>query len=111
LRELSLHILDIVENGLTAGATLIEVTIEESLRENRLVITISDNGIGIKDEHLDLIFETFFTTKTDSVKGVGLGLSVCYGFIKDHGGDIKVESQIGEGTAFTISLPVCRDET
>jgi two-component system NtrC family sensor kinase len=66
--------------------------------------------VGIKPEHLDLIFETFFTTKTNSVKGVGLGLSVCYGFIQDHGGDIKVESRLGEGTTFTISLPVYRQE-
>ena len=73
-------------------------------------ITLADNGMGIREEHLDLIFETFFTTKTDSVKGVGLGLSVCYGFIKDHGGDIKVDSQVGEGTTFTISLPVYRPE-
>lgn len=72
-------------------------------------ITVSDNGVGIKPEHLDQIFETFFTTKTDSVKGVGLGLSVCYGFIKDHGGDIKVQSRLGEGTTFTISLPVYRE--
>jgi len=71
-------------------------------------ITMADNGVGIKKEHLDLIFETFVTTKTDSVKGVGLGLSVCYGFIKDHGGDIKVDSRLGEGTTFTISLPVHR---
>ncbi len=71
-------------------------------------ITIADDGVGIKEEYLDLIFETFFTTKTDSVKGVGLGLSVRYGFIIDHGGDIKVESQLGEGTTFSISLPVHR---
>jgi two-component system NtrC family sensor kinase len=67
--------------------------------------------VGIKKEHLDLIFETFFTTKTDSVKGVGLGLSVCYGFIKDHGGDIKVDSRLDEGTTFTISLPVYRQKS
>jgi two-component system NtrC family sensor kinase len=73
-------------------------------------ITVSDNGVGIKEEHLDLVFETFFTTKTDSVKGVGLGLSVCYGFITDHGGDIKVDSRIGGGTTFSISLPVYRQK-
>jgi two-component system NtrC family sensor kinase len=70
-----------------------------------LRVQISDTGTGIKAEHLDKIFDTFFTTKTDSAKGVGLGLSVCYGFIKDHGGDILVESQTGQGTTFSIMLP------
>ncbi len=70
-----------------------------------LKVVISDTGMGIKAEHLDKIFDTFFTTKTDSAKGVGLGLSVCYGFIKDHGGDIQVESLIGNGTTFNIMLP------
>ncbi len=69
-------------------------------------VIISDSGTGIKDEHIEKIFDSFFTTKTDSVKGVGLGLSVCYGFVKDHGGDIKVESKAGQGTMFTISMPV-----
>ena len=58
----------------------------------------------IKEENINSIFEAFFTTK-DSVKDVGLGLSVCYGFIQDHGGDIRVSSQVGEGTTFTIILP------
>ncbi|MFP4446444.1 MAG: sensor histidine kinase, partial [Desulfosudaceae bacterium] len=59
-----------------------------------------------KEEHLEKIFDSFFTTKKDSVKGVGLGLSVCYGFIKDHGGDIQVSSQPGQGATFIITLPV-----
>jgi two-component system NtrC family sensor kinase len=54
---------------------------------------------------MDKVFDAFFTTK-DSIKGVGLGLSVCYGFIQDHGGDIKVESRPGEGTTFSITLPM-----
>ena len=69
---------------------------------------MSDNGTGIKEENIDKIFDTFFTTK-GSVKGVGLGLSVCYGFIKDHGGDIKVESEDGSGTTFTTILPVHKE--
>jgi two-component system NtrC family sensor kinase len=70
-------------------------------------IELSDSGTGIRKEHLDKIFDSFFTTK-DSVKGVGLGLSVCYGFIQDHGGDIHVKSAPGEGTCFTINLPVAK---
>jgi two-component system NtrC family sensor kinase len=70
-----------------------------------VIIEIKDTGTGIKAEHLDKIFDSFFTTK-DAVKGVGLGLSVCYGFIKDHGGDIVVKSQEGAGTTFVITLPI-----
>ena len=73
-------------------------------------IEISDTGIGIREENLDKIFDAFFTTK-DNIKGVGLGLSVCYGFIQDHGGDIKVQSKRGEGTTFTIILPQMESDT
>ena len=71
-----------------------------------LKITIEDTGTGIKPEHIGKIFDSFFSTKTENVQGVGLGLSVCYGFIKDHGGDISVNSREGEWTRFVISLPL-----
>jgi two-component system NtrC family sensor kinase len=72
---------------------------------DQVVIELSDTGVGIREENLDKIFDSFFTTK-NSIKGVGLGLSVCYGFIRDHGGDIKVSSKVNAGTAFTITLPL-----
>lgn len=72
----------------------------------KLYIIIKDTGMGIKPQHLKKIFDSFFTTKKESVQGVGLGLSVCYGFIKDHGGDITVESQEGQWTKFSIMLPI-----
>ena len=68
-------------------------------------IKISDTGIGIKEENLGKIFDAFYTTK-NSVKGVGLGLSVCFGFIKDHDGDIKVESKPDSGATFDIIFPI-----
>ncbi len=105
LRQVFLNLISNARDAMPEGGRL---TVATEGDDYFVHITIADNGVGIKEEHLDLVFETFFTTKTDSVKGVGLGLSVCYGFIKDHGGDIKVESQIGEGTTFTISLPVHR---
>ncbi|MBU8848172.1 MAG: PAS domain S-box protein [Desulfobacterales bacterium] len=74
----------------------------------KLFIIIKDTGTGIKPEHMKKIFDSFFTTKKESVQGVGLGLSVCYGFIKDHGGDIIVESEEGQWTKFTITLPIAR---
>ncbi|MGB9443035.1 MAG: PAS domain S-box protein [Desulfobacterales bacterium] len=101
--------LNIVANGRDAmpnGGTL---TVTTSGDAENVIIEISDTGIGIKEAHLDKIFDSFFTTK-EEIKGVGLGLSVCYGFIKDHGGDIVVKSQEGTGTTFTITLPVFSDK-
>lgn len=83
-----------------------ELKIATGVNANTLTITVRDNGTGIKKEHLEKVFDSFFTTKTESVQGVGLGLSVCYGFVKDHGGDIVVESEFGKWTQFTISLPL-----
>jgi len=77
---------------------------------DNVLIDITDTGSGIREEHIDKIFDSFFTTKGE-VKGVGLGLSVCYGFIKDHGGDIEVKSQEDVGTTFIITLPVHNSDT
>jgi PAS domain S-box-containing protein len=102
LRQVFLNMVANARDAMPNGGTLTVVT---GAAGHKVVIEIRDNGNGIPEEHIDRIFDSFFTTK-DEVKGVGLGLSVCYGFIKDHGGDIKVKSRIGVGTIFTITLPV-----
>jgi signal transduction histidine kinase len=71
-------------------------------------VRFEDNGKGIPIEHLSKVFDPFFTTK-DVGEGTGLGLSVSYGIIKDHGGEIRVESTPGDSTCFTISLPVYQE--
>jgi two-component system NtrC family sensor kinase len=101
LRQAFLNMIANARDAMPDGGTLTVTT--QSVGEN-VHIEISDTGVGIREENLDKIFDAFFTTK-DSIKGVGLGLSVCYGFIEDHGGDIKVRSRRGEGTTFTIILP------
>ncbi len=80
--------------------------ISTRMQKKMFYIVISDTGTGINSDNIEKIFDSFFTTKTESVQGVGLGLSVCYGFIKDHGGDIVVDSKVGKGTRFTITLPL-----
>lgn len=67
-------------------------------------LTIADNGKGIPEEILSHIFDPFYTTKTPD-RGTGLGLAQVYGIVKQHGGYIDVESEVGEGTTFTIYLP------
>jgi PAS domain S-box-containing protein len=69
-----------------------------------VAVSVSDTGAGIPPEHLPHIFEPFFTTK-EVGKGTGLGLSQVYGFAKQSGGDVEVESAPGEGTTFTLYLP------
>ncbi|PLY04699.1 MAG: two-component sensor histidine kinase [Desulfuromonas sp.] len=72
--------------------------------ENVICIQVADTGSGISKENLERIFDPFFSTK--SQKGFGLGLSVSYGIIRNHGGRVDVQSVEGEGTCFTILLPV-----
>ena len=66
---------------------------------------MKDNGDGIPEEYLAKIYDPFFTTKGEG-KGVGLGLAVVYGIVESHGGDIEVETKVGEGTTFSVELPV-----
>jgi len=73
--------------------------------DDRIEVTIRDTGSGIPGGNLEKIFDPFFTTKK-SDQGTGLGLSVSYGIVKQHGGDIQVESTIGKGTVFTVVLPL-----
>lgn len=83
-----------------------EIRISTALLANACVnIKIADRGCGIPEEDLGKIFTPFFTTKALG-KGTGLGLSIVYGIIKMHRGQIQVESQRGEGTTFTITLPI-----
>ena len=82
------------------------ITLRTQLKANQWVdIAISDTGCGIPDEHLNRLFTPFFTTKSPG-KGTGLGLSISYGIIKMHKGQISVQSTVGQGTTFTVSLPV-----
>jgi len=75
-------------------------------------VRVSDTGSGITQEHIQRIYDPFFTTKTAPAegqnRGTGLGLSVTYGIIQEHAGNIRVESRPGEGTTFTLDFPLIR---
>ena len=102
LRQVFLNMVANARDAMPDGGTLTVTTEGDG---DMVAVKISDSGIGIREENLGKIFDSFFTTKGE-VKGVGLGLSVCYGFIKEHGGDIEVDSREGVGTTFTITLPL-----
>jgi signal transduction histidine kinase len=70
-----------------------------------VALTVTDTGCGIPSEHLPRLFDPFFTDK-EVGQGTGLGLSISYGIVEEHGGSIEVESRVGEGSSFTIYLPV-----
>jgi len=82
-----------------------EITLSTRIENDGIAIDVADNGTGIPPGVLPKIFDPFFTTK-EIGKGTGLGLSISYQIIKDHGGSINVESQLGQGTKFTVWLPL-----
>ena len=90
------------------GKTDGEIAVSTRLVGEKIIVSIIDNGVGIPKESLDRIFEPFFTTKKAG-KGTGLGLWVCYNIIKGFAGDIIVESESNQGTAFHIILPVLKN--
>jgi len=75
---------------------------------DRIEVTLTDNGRGIPKESLKKIFDIFFTTK--GPQGTGVGLSMAYRIIEDRNGDIRVESEVGKGTTFTVSLPIWEEK-
>jgi hypothetical protein len=94
--ELSLHIMDLAQNSLAAGATRVEVRIEESLAEDRLTIEISDNGRGIPEEMIPRVTDPFVTSR--KARAVGLGLPLFKNAAESCGGGMEVHSETGRGT-------------
>ncbi|UCF94498.1 MAG: PAS domain-containing protein [Desulfobacterales bacterium] len=101
--------MNLVSNAVEAmepsGGGILRIESKHSLREGKILVKFQDTGIGIPPENLPKLFEPFFTTKKKG-KGVGLGLSVAYGIIQEHGGSIYVRSEVGHGTTFHVKLPL-----
>lgn len=96
MREISLHIMDIVENSISANATLIEIEIKENIYDNLLTVKIKDNGKGIPKEMLQNITDPFVTSRT--TRRVGLGLSLFEATCKACNGFLNVSSEVNKGT-------------
>jgi len=105
----------VVLNLLTNAADAMDgkkgaITIRSFIKENDfIVIEVEDQGIGIPPDIRNRLFDPFFTTKSVG-KGIGIGLSTCYGIVKDHNGEINVRSAEGEGSCFTVTLPIQQEK-
>ena len=107
--QLQQVLLNLINNALAAVADNGEIDISmQRSGPNTIVVAVTDNGVGIRQENLGKVFEPFFTTKKGY--GTGLGLSVTYGIVQKLGGQITVQSEIGEWTRFTITLPISREQ-
>jgi CheY-like chemotaxis protein/anti-sigma regulatory factor (Ser/Thr protein kinase) len=104
--------LNLINNAQHAMAALPDrpgrLTVRTSHADDTLRIEVTDNGEGMDQETIERIFDPFFTTKEQG-QGTGLGLSVSYGIIKEHGGQIYARSHKGEGTTFLVELPVWKE--
>lgn len=103
--QVILNLLTNAAQAIEGQGTITIRTYKEPGNPDMAVVRIADTGKGIPREHLGRIFEPFFTTKKVG-EGTGLGLSIAYKIIEKHGGSIKVESEVGRGTEFTVRIPV-----
>lgn len=101
LREVFTNLIINAADAMPKGGTL---RISTAVDSNSVIINVADSGIGMSQEVQKRIFDPFFTTK--GTRGSGLGLSICYGIISRHRGEIKLKSRVGEGSTFSIILPL-----
>jgi len=102
MREISLHIMDIAENGIAAGANRIEILVDENRSGNVLTVEINDNGRGIMPEMLANITDPFVTTRT--TRRVGMGLSLLKAAAERCNGKFAIHSEVGKGTRTTATF-------
>ena len=96
MRELSLNILDIAQNSIAAGASLIEIEVAEDTAKNEMLISVSDNGCGMTQEQVSSVLDPFFTTRT--TRKVGMGIPLFKLAAEQTGGNLSIESEKGKGT-------------
>jgi signal transduction histidine kinase len=104
-RQLNQVFLNVLLNGIQAIEDEGTITITTGQKSNKVYISFADDGIGIPEENIDKVFDPGFTTKGVGV-GTGMGLSICFRIIENHGGEIDLKSEPGKGSNFTIVLPM-----
>lgn len=102
MREIALHVMDITENGITAGSDIIHILIDENRIKNLIKVVIRDYGKGMSPEFLRSATDPFVTTRT--TRRIGLGLSLWKEAAKRCGGDFSIESEPGKGTVVTATF-------
>jgi anti-sigma regulatory factor (Ser/Thr protein kinase) len=102
MRELSLNILDIAQNSISAGATLIEITVDENTQADRLTVCIADNGRGMTPEQVRTVTDPFYTTRT--TRRVGMGIPLLCMAAEQSGGSLDIKSRFGQGTTVTATF-------
>ncbi|MDR0469668.1 MAG: ATP-binding protein [Peptococcaceae bacterium] len=101
MRELALHILDIVQNSVAAGATTVTIAVDEETDADRLTFSIADDGRGMDEETVEKVTDPFFTTRT--TRKVGLGLPLLKETSTSCNGSFSIDSRVGEGTTVTAA--------
>ena len=105
LGQLNQVFMNLLMNAAQAMEDFGVITVRTACDNGVIRVSVSDSGCGIPTDKLKRVFDPFYTTK-EVGKGTGLGLSIVYDIVKKHNGEIHVESEIGKGTTFTITLPV-----
>ena len=102
MKDIALHIMDILQNSTRAKATIIVLNIEENIETDKLTLTFKDNGEGMSEETLQQVLNPFFTTRT--TRKVGLGLSLLKQNAELTGGFLSIDSQLNKGTEVNVSF-------
>ena len=103
LQQVFMNLINNAIDAMGSGGGLLEI--RSGVEGDKVVVDVADTGHGISKEVMSRMFEPFFTTKPVG-KGTGLGLSICYGIIKKLGGNLTVDSSVGLGTTFHVSIPI-----
>lgn len=102
MKDLSLHIMDIVQNSIEAGADMITVVIEENIQENTFTITVEDNGRGMKPEVLEQVADPYYTSR--KTRKLGMGIPLFKQTARQAGGELIIDSWVGKGTKVVASF-------
>lgn len=104
MKELSLHILDLIQNSIEAGAKNIYIEMKKDLEKKRLILKIQDDGKGIPPEVLEELKDPFYTTRT--TRKVGLGIPLFWEVVRNCGGNMDIVSEVNKGTSIYVEIPM-----